>query len=94
MVAVALMALCGGALADDDHLKARRLQKSGAIVAVEQILSKVLQNHAGRVIEVDLHEEDGRHLYEIELVDDKGEVKTLYFEARTGEQAKGNFKHH
>lgn len=95
LIGVILMVVCGGALAhDDDHLKAKRLHEAGDIVAAEQILAKVKQSHSGRVIEVELHEVDGRYLYEIELVDGKGEVRVFYFDAKTGEQAKGSFKHH
>lgn len=95
MVLLVLMVLSRSAVADhEDHLKAKRLQKSGDIVAVEQILNKVRKSHTGRVIEVDLADQDGRYLYEIELVDGRGEVRRFYFDAKTGEEAKGNFKHH
>lgn len=95
MAVLGLMALGGSAAADhNDHLKARQLHKSGDIVAVEKILDRAQKIHPGRVIEVDLNEQGGRYLYEVELVDSKGEVRVLFFDANTGEQAKGNFKHH
>lgn len=90
-----LVSFYGTAIADHDvHEKARRLQKSGDIVAAETILNKARQNYPGRVIEVDLFERDGLYLYEIELVDAKGDVKTLFFDARSGEQVKGKVRHH
>jgi uncharacterized membrane protein YkoI len=87
-----LMAICSSAVADDDHHKAKRLQKSGEIVSVEQILNKVQQSHQGRVLEVDLEEKGGRYLYEIELVDTGGEVRKFYFDAKTGEQLEDKVK--
>jgi len=86
LVGLALMVICNSAMADDDHLKAKRLLKSGDIVSIEQILTKVRQSYQGRVLEVDLEEKDGRYLYEIELVDSKGEVSKFYFDAKTGEE--------
>lgn len=95
LVIFGLVTLCNAALAGhDDYEMAKRLQKSGDIVAVERVLQQVSQINPGRVIEIDLFEEDGRYLYEIEVVDAKGEVKVFYFDARSGEQAKGKFKHH
>ena len=89
LIGLGLMVLCGGVSSDDDHLKAKRLHKSGDIMAVEQILNKVQQHHHGRVLEVELEREDGRYVYEIELVDNKGEVLKLFFDAKTGEQLDG-----
>lgn len=87
-----MIAICSSAIADDDHLKAKRLHKSGDIVSVEQILNKVRQSYQGRVLEVDLEEKEGRYLYEIELVDTIGEVRKFYFDAKTGAQLEGKLK--
>lgn len=80
-----LILACGVAGADDDHLKARRLHEAGDILAMEQILKQARQRHPGRILEVELEEIGGRLVYEIELVDSKGEVRELFFDARTGE---------
>lgn len=75
-------------LADDDHEQARRLKEAGEILPLQQIIKKAQAEHSGRVIEVDLENEDGRHVYEIELLDAGGEVWELYFDAATGELIK------
>lgn len=35
-------------------------------------------------MEVELEQKDGRHLYEVELIDAGGTFRELYFDARTG----------
>jgi uncharacterized membrane protein YkoI len=92
MAGLVLLTICSGAIADDDHLKAKRLHQSGDIVSIEQILSKVRQSNQGRVLEIDLEDEEGRYLYEIELVDSKGDVHKFLFDARTGEQISETLK--
>ena len=88
MTGLVLLVTCSGAIADDDHIKAKRLLELGDIVSMEQILNKVRQSHQGRVLEIDLEEKDGRYLYEIELVDSEGEVRKFYFDAKSGEEVK------
>lgn len=73
----------GSALADQDHDRARRLLESGEIMPLEQLLGRI--KPGGRVLEVELESEHGRHVYEIEYLDTYGEVHEGYFDARTGE---------
>lgn len=74
---------------DDDHQQARRLKDSGQILPLEQIIKAAQAEHPGRVIEVDLETKKGRHVYEVELLDQHGEVWELYFDAASGELIKG-----
>ena len=69
---------------DDDHLQARRLVESGAILPLAQILESVRERWSGRIIEVELETEQGRHIYEIELLDPQGRVWELKFDAVSG----------
>jgi uncharacterized membrane protein YkoI len=72
-----------GAFADD-YERAYRLRESGEILPLEQILEIALKSHPGRVLEVDLDREEGRRVYEIEIVDQQGVVWELEFDAGDG----------
>ena len=63
----------------------RQLRESGDIMPLENLLQDIRAEHPGRVIEIELDEEDNRHVYEIEMVSDDGSVWELHFDARTGE---------
>ena len=88
-----LLVLLGGTdklLADDDHYRARELSESGEIMPLEQLLEKI-QGY-GRVLEVDLESEHGRHVYEIEFLDSEGKVRERYFDASSGELLSDRWK--
>ena len=70
--------------ADEDYQQARRLKESGQILPLQQIIKAVEAEYPGRVIEVDLENEDGRHVYEVELLDPQGKVHELYIDASSG----------
>ena len=78
-------ALAAPAVADDDHEEAWRLREAGTIMPLEQLLERVRADHPGRVIGVELEHEDGRRVYEIELLDEEGRVRELLFDAADGE---------
>jgi uncharacterized membrane protein YkoI len=80
-----LALLPGRAGADDDHERARHLQESGEIVALEVIIWKLKARGMTRLLEVELEEKRGRYVYEIEMLDDRGVVQKLWFDARSGE---------
>lgn len=63
----------------------RKLRETGDIMPLETLLQDVGQNYPGRIIEIELDEEDDRYVYELEIVDDEGVVWELYFDAGTGE---------
>ena len=73
--------------ADEDHERARELVKSGEIISLEQLLKNISASEAGklRLLEVELETKKERLVYELELVDEKGVVRELLFDARTGE---------
>ena len=73
------------AVADhDDYLEAKALVEAGAILPLERILKNVAEEHPGRILEVEFEQEHGRYIYEIELVDDKGRVWELEYDAENG----------
>lgn len=76
-----------GVLADEDHKRARELVRSGDIIALEQLLQKIDTDEEGRLrlLEAELEDKSGRLVYELELVNEKGVVRELLFDAKTGE---------
>lgn len=83
--AVGMTLLIGAALADEDHLEARRLVEEGAIQPLEKILEQITEQQPGRVLEVELEREEGRYIYEIELLDEQGVVWEVEIDAQSGE---------
>lgn len=71
------------ASASDDHEKARMLRDSGEIVSLSAILQRP-ELGGSRVIEAELEREDGRMVYELEVLDPDGRVREWYFDAATG----------
>ncbi|MCC6543575.1 MAG: PepSY domain-containing protein [Nitrospirae bacterium] len=78
----------GTCFSGDDHERARRLKESGDILPLEEIIKKSGSEHPGRILEVELEEKENRLIYELEILDKKGVVWKLYFDARTGELLK------
>jgi len=72
------------AAADRDFERARELRDAGEIVPFGLILEHTHQFHPGHVINVKFEEEDGRYIYELEVLDPEGVVWALIFDARTG----------
>jgi len=69
----------------DDHERAKQLRDSGDIVALEIILQKAQEKHPGKVLEVELETEHDSVVYEIEVLDARGVVWEIKFDARNGE---------
>jgi uncharacterized membrane protein YkoI len=87
------LVLAGPVLAsDDDHDRARALKSSGEILSLETILEKARKDQPGRVVETELERKGERYVYEIKVVDDKGRVTELKYDARTAEQIKRETK--
>ena len=85
----AAVLVCAGlagwsANAEDDAREAARLAKEGAILPLEKILERARAEHPGKVLETELEHKQGRYVYEVELLDDKGEVWELKLDAKTG----------
>jgi uncharacterized membrane protein YkoI len=82
-IAIGLVA-AGGAGAELDHERARRARLSGRAVPLAQVLDTVGATFEGRFLEVELEEEDGRLVYEIELLTPQGNVIELEYDAKSG----------
>ena len=62
-----------------------QLKESGQIMALEDLISQVRKNYPGRIIEIELDNDDGRYIYELELVDENGVVWDMEVDAGSGE---------
>ena len=72
-----------------EHDVVRAIKQRGDILSLDLILRDARMQHVGRVLESELEQKDGRYLYEVELVDDRGKVWEMRFDARTGAVLKG-----
>ena len=84
VTAVVLLLFSPYSLADEDIDLARDLVATGDILPLEQVVLSVKGDRNWRLIEVELEREDGEWIYEFELLDDKGRVRELKVDARSG----------
>lgn len=73
-----------GVLAKDGQSEARRLQAAGQILPLEKIIRSAQTVKAGEVLEVEFDHNDGRYIYEVEIVDAQGQVWEMDLDARNG----------
>jgi uncharacterized membrane protein YkoI len=71
-------------VAERDHETAKRLQEAGVIMPLETILKKQWREDLERILEVELENEDGRRVYEIEYLDRAGAAWEMLIDAQTG----------
>ncbi|MEW7975934.1 MAG: PepSY domain-containing protein [Candidatus Sedimenticola endophacoides] len=76
-------ALAATAQAEEDHRRSRRLVAQGEILPLQEIIAR-LAAPRGRVLEVELERQGARHLYEIELLDEDGQVWEYRVDAADG----------
>ena len=73
------------AWASGDQERARRALREGRIRPLAEILAMVQPRLGGRVIEVELGEEDGRFVYGFKVMTPRGRVREVEVDAATGE---------
>jgi len=82
----ALSLLSGtSSLADQKADTARQLQQQGDILSLEQIIELAVEVKQGQILETDLERDDGRYVYELEILDSRGQVWEIELDAQTGE---------
>ncbi|MBD1554042.1 PepSY domain-containing protein [Pseudomonas typographi] len=85
---LALLSSCAGAH-DLDQNQALKLRQQGAILPLEQLLAQALARYPGaRLLEAELERDDGRYIYEVELLTSQGVVRELELDAATGQLLK------
>ncbi|NYZ12139.1 PepSY domain-containing protein [Azospirillum sp. RWY-5-1] len=80
-----------GSVRADDHDRARAGVQSGELLPLRAVLDRVERDFVGRVLDVELEEEDGAAVYEIEILASGGRKIELVYDARSGRllKAKG-----
>lgn len=68
----------------DDQDRARLALEAGEILPLSEILAAAEKARPGRVIEVDLERDDGRWIYELELVSPDGLVYEMEIDGASG----------
>jgi len=81
--------LCGVAVTplarDVSQDEALRLRRSGELLPFEQLLAIAIGRYPGAsLLEVELEEDDGRYIYEFELLTASDGVRELEIDARSG----------
>lgn len=71
-----------GASGDHDH--AQGLRRDGEILPLAEILGRA-ELSGMRILEAELEREQGRLVYELELLDASGQVRKGYYDAASGE---------
>lgn len=88
-IAVLLLALLAvGVLADKDHDRVFRWRQEGRVLPLEGILERFDPQRRLRIIEIELEEEEGLPVYEIQYLDTSGRIHEIDIDARTGEPVK------
>lgn len=82
-----------GLIGHGEKATARKLQKAGEILPLEEIHAKALAAKPGRVIETDFEVKGSRFTYEVDILDDKGEFWEVEINAKTGELVRAQPEH-
>jgi uncharacterized membrane protein YkoI len=71
--------------AESDSERARLLKQQGKILPLEQVIAAAMAVKPGQILETELEEDDGRFVYELEILDEAGQVWELELDAATAE---------
>ena len=63
----------------------RDLRRSGQLVTLESLIVQVRNDYPGEILEIELDDEDGRYIYEVEVIGEDGSEIELEIDAGTGE---------
>lgn len=70
--------------ADDDHDRARAAVERGDVLSLDALLDRVPLREGERLLDAELERDDGRWVYEIELIGADGRVREIELDARDG----------
>ena len=75
---------------DHDQERARRALEAGEILPLDAILAEVHQRYPGTVVELELTPEDGRWVYEVEVLAADGRLLKLRIDAKSKQVLQGD----
>jgi uncharacterized membrane protein YkoI len=79
-----LVTMSGAVADDDDHEFARRALEQGRALPLADIIAKVARQVPGKVIEVELEDDDGTLVYEFKVLSPQGRLQEIEVDAATG----------
>lgn len=68
-----------------EHYEAREALRLGEIRPLEQIVEAVRRQIAGEIIEIEFERNDGRYVYELEIIEPSGRIVEIEVDAKSGE---------
>ncbi|MEQ6888784.1 PepSY domain-containing protein [Halomonas sp. CS7] len=84
--AALLVLLAASPVPADEHWHdLQEAVREGKIVPLPEILDWLEARYAGQVLEVELERDDGRSVYEVEMLGPQGQVVEFEFDAASGE---------
>ncbi|HLS98129.1 MAG: PepSY domain-containing protein [Porticoccaceae bacterium] len=84
-LALALLLSSGASARDISQNEVLELRRRGELLPFEQVIALVETRHPGaQILEVELEEDDGRYLYELEILTRDNRVRELELDARDG----------
>ena len=83
-VGLVLVTMSGTRADDDDHNLARRALEQGRALPLADIIAKITPQVPGRIIEVELEDEDGMLVYDLKVLSPKGRLQEIEVDAATG----------
>lgn len=63
------------------------------MVPLQDIVERALADYPGRLLEAEPDQEDGRSVYELEIIDEDGQTRELHYDVFTGELLKVQEEH-
>ncbi|TDX31423.1 putative membrane protein YkoI [Modicisalibacter xianhensis] len=93
MIAVALVSMAGAVVAweplaradDEDWRDLHDQVQAGRLVSLPSVLDWLEARYEGTVLETELERDDGRAIYEIEMLGPQGQMVEFEFDASNGE---------
>lgn len=66
------------------HDRARRAYESGQVRSLGDILTGIRGEFPGRMVDAELQERRGRHIYRLKMLDAKGRVRDVWVDGKSG----------
>lgn len=68
-----------------EHYEAREALRLGQVLPLDKIIEAVRKEIVGDIIEIEFERNDGRYVYELEIIDPSGRVIEVEVDAKTAE---------